>query len=130
MRNSDLKFLALFDSGSEASLIFERNWVFATNSNFLIPISLQSDGVNLYYFKLRLSDITEFIVWNIYLRYSTMGYKDIGIRKSEFVAKTQFLSKKFVNNFSILFLYDLIWFLGVSCILGVPNYGCFLQNLK
>ena len=24
-----------------------RNWVFATNSNFLIPISLQTDDVNL-----------------------------------------------------------------------------------
>ena len=42
--------------------INERNWVFATNSNLLIPISLQPDGVGLYYFKLTLFDLTEFIV--------------------------------------------------------------------
>ena len=33
--------------------------VFATNSNFVIPISLQPDGVNLKYFKLTLFDLTE-----------------------------------------------------------------------
>ena len=43
---------------------------------------MQFDGVNLWYFKLQQFDQTEFIVWNI---------KDIGVRKSEFVAKTQFL---------------------------------------
>ena len=37
----------------------ERNWVLATNSNFLIPISLQPDGVNLWYFKLGLFDLPE-----------------------------------------------------------------------
>ena len=30
----------------------------------LIPISLQPDSVKLWYFKLRLLDLTEFIVWN------------------------------------------------------------------
>ena len=30
----------------------QRNWVSATNSDFLIPISLQLDGVDLWYFKL------------------------------------------------------------------------------
>ena len=34
------------------------NWVFATNSNFLIPISLQPDGVGLWYFKLTLFYLT------------------------------------------------------------------------
>ena len=37
---------------------FQRNWVFATHSNFLIHISLQPDGINLGYFKLRISDQT------------------------------------------------------------------------
>ena len=46
---------------------FQRNWFFVTNSNFLILASLQSDDVNLWYFKLRLFDLTEFIVWNIYI---------------------------------------------------------------
>jgi len=41
------------------------NWVFATNLHFLTPISLQPDGVDLWYFKLRLYDLPEFIVWNI-----------------------------------------------------------------
>ena len=31
-----------------------------------------------------------------YLRSTTLGYKDIGIRKSEFVPKTQFLSQSFI----------------------------------
>ena len=43
----------------------QRNWVFVTNSNCLIPISLQSDDVNIWYFKLRFFILTEFIVWNI-----------------------------------------------------------------
>ena len=43
----------------------KKNWDFATNSNFLIHVSLQPDGVNLQYFKLSLCDIKEFIVWNI-----------------------------------------------------------------
>ena len=43
----------------------ERNWVFAKNLNFLTPISLQPDGVNLWYFKLRLFELQALIVWNI-----------------------------------------------------------------
>ena len=43
----------------------QRNWVFVTSSNFLIPIYFKSDDVNLWYFRLRLSDLTESIVWNI-----------------------------------------------------------------
>ena len=43
----------------------QKNWVFATNSNALIPISLQHDGVNLWYLKLRFFDQTKFVVWNI-----------------------------------------------------------------
>ena len=34
-------------------------------SSFLIHISFEPDGVNLWYFKPRLSDLTEFIVQNI-----------------------------------------------------------------
>ena len=32
--------------------------------NFVITISLEPDDVNLWYFKLRLFDLTEFIGWN------------------------------------------------------------------
>ena len=42
-----------------------RNWVSATNSNFLIPIWHKSDNVNLRYFNLRPFDLTKYIVWNI-----------------------------------------------------------------
>ena len=38
---------------------FKRNWVFVTNSFFLIPISLEPNDVNLRYFKLILFDLTE-----------------------------------------------------------------------
>ena len=44
----------------------KRNWVFATTSNFLISISLQSVGINLWYFKLRLFDLTEFEISKVY----------------------------------------------------------------
>ena len=60
--------------------------IFATNSNFRISISLQPDGLNLLYFNLKLFDPREFIVLNISKVYDT-GRKDIGIRKSEVVAK-------------------------------------------
>ena len=39
--------------------ISQRNWVFATNWHFLTPIASQPDGVNLWYFKLRISDLIE-----------------------------------------------------------------------
>ena len=68
----------------------QRNWVFATNFNFLIPIFFKPNGVNLWYFKLRLFDLTEFIVWNI-SGLTTFDCKDIWIIKSEFVAKIQLL---------------------------------------
>ena len=43
-------------------MYIQRNWVFATTSNFVIPISYQPDGVYLRYFKLRLFESTEFII--------------------------------------------------------------------
>ena len=53
-------------------------------------ISLEPDVVNLWYLKLRLIDLT-WIHSLKYLKYATFGSKDIVIKKSEFVAKTQFL---------------------------------------
>ena len=49
----------------EEKMESKRNWVFATNSNSIIPISLQPDGVDLWYFKLKLFGLKWFIVWNI-----------------------------------------------------------------
>ena len=53
-------FLSFFDF-----TFLQRNWVFVTNSSFLSPMYLQPDVANLLYFKLRLFDPTQFIVWNI-----------------------------------------------------------------
>ena len=42
-----------------------RNWTLATNFDFQIPKSMQPDDiVHLSYFKLRLFDKLEFLVWN------------------------------------------------------------------
>ena len=47
----------------------QRNWDFTTKSNFRIPISFQPDYENLWYFKLRLFDLTVFIVFEISREY-------------------------------------------------------------
>jgi len=70
----------------------QRNWVFATKLNFMITLSLQPYDVILWYLKVKLFDLTECI-----------GCKDIGIRKSEFVAKTQFLCSRKLKLFLIIF---------------------------
>ena len=59
---------------------FQGNWVFATIT--LITISLEPNIVHLWYFFVCLK----------YLRSTTFESKDIGFRKAEYLAKTQFLS--------------------------------------
>ena len=57
---------------------------------------MQSDDVNLRHFKLRLFNITEFIVYCLkYYRSMTSGLKDIGIKIFDFVGK------KKLNSFII-----------------------------
>ena len=68
--------------------------IFATNSNVLNPILFQPDCVILGYFKLNIIIIWINIVESVKKLRSTLGCKDIGIRKSEFVTKTQFLKKR------------------------------------
>ena len=58
-----------------------------TNSSFLIHISLQYDGANLRYFKLKLFNITDFK----FEKSKVFDCKEIGIIKYEFLTKTQFL---------------------------------------
>ena len=44
----------------------QRNWVFVTNSNFLILISLEpKKSIHFWYFKLKNFDLTEYTGWNI-----------------------------------------------------------------
>ena len=73
----------------------QRNWVFATNLNVLIPISLQPDDVNLWQFQTKIIGPNKIHS----LRFTTLRCKDIGIRKSEFVAKTWFLKAN--KNFAL-----------------------------
>jgi len=57
-------------------------------------MSLQTDGVNLSYFRRRLPNRISSLK---YLRYTTLGCIDIKIRKLEFVAKTQLVSYNFTS---------------------------------
>ena len=67
------------------SIQLERNWVFATNSDFLITISLEPNVVDSRYFKLWILLDQIFRAWNI------KGSKDIRVWIFEIVTKTQFL---------------------------------------
>jgi len=60
----------------------------ATNSDLLVSISLQP----VTFQSIRLFDLTELKVWNI--NNTALGFKDIRIRKSEFVA--------FINMLKVL----------------------------
>ena len=83
----------------------QRNWVFATNSDFLIPISLQPAVVDLSYFRLSISNT---LILK-YQRFTSSVWKYIRIRKVELVAKNQFLSV--INNISSVVVYIVYIFL-------------------
>ena len=84
----------------------QRNWVFATNSVFVKPISLQPNGVDLRYFKLWIMLDERILVWNIKGVHHQVE-KNIVIRKSEFVTKTQFLL--YISLNSLKLAEGLIW---------------------
>ena len=69
----------------------QRNWVFATKSNFLIPLSLRPEGLIFQIFIIWFNIIHSLVK---YLRSMTLYLFDIGIRESEFVEKTQILYTK------------------------------------
>ena len=70
LRSQAFNFISLLDKGLShgvkkrtwITLNISGNWVFATNSNVQILISLQPDNVNPWYFKIRIYDLTEIIV--------------------------------------------------------------------
>ena len=64
------------------NMLLQRNWVFATNPNFLLPICLQPNYLNLRYFKLWFFHITEVKVWNIWglQHWVVIRYRDLKIR--------------------------------------------------
>ena len=81
----DLKQMSVIKFVPITCLLFSTNELTLCHK-LKIPISLQSDiSVNLSYFKVRLFD------HNSQFEITTMGCKDIGIRKLEFVTKTRFL---------------------------------------
>ena len=61
----DRQFIQLQFHFCSFSILHERNWVFATNSGFLTPISLRPDVVDLRYFKLWILFYQIVEVWNI-----------------------------------------------------------------
>ena len=67
-------------------------YIFATNSGCLclIPISLRPNGGDLKYVETMNSVGLNNLSLK-YQRFMTLGCEDLGIRKSEFVAKTQVL---------------------------------------
>ena len=64
--------------------IWQRNWVFVTNSNYLIPIIYWIWCCRLLIFQTKISWCNRIHSLK-YLRSTTLGCRDIGIRKSEFV---------------------------------------------
>ena len=76
LKNQICSFLKYFwiKLGS-VEIKLKRTWVFATNSHFLIPISLEPNVVNLWYFKLILFDLAKVIAWKMSKVY------DIGIQR-------------------------------------------------
>ena len=71
-----------------AALLKTHSYTF-TNTN----LTESNISKNMHECIISLITLTKFIVLNI--RTTTLEYKDIGIRKSEFVVKTQFLSTLF-----------------------------------
>ena len=78
------------------------------------------DGVNFWYFKLKLFDVTEFIVWKI--------------GKSEFIAKTQF-----ILNSTIIIWYNKPFFvffplkelkIGARVSTGILGYGLRTEMIR
>ena len=78
-------------------------WVFATNTNFPILISLQPDDVNLCYFELSLFDHSL-----KYLRSKTLGCKDMGLEKSHIPCWTSHdpISKNFALPLAVYYILD------------------------
>ena len=91
MRQNDESFLG---KAAKENQVINRHRFKRTNSDFLIPVSQQPDGVNLQYFKLSLCDLKEFIVWNI---------KDLPHWIAKIFRKSEFLCNKSVNRKELRF---------------------------
>ena len=83
---------------------YQRNWVFATNSDFLIPLSLQPNVLDLRYFIISVGSNSLSLK---YQRFNPSGCKDIGIRKISFEAKTQLLYlTSLLSTFYVIYFFS------------------------
>ena len=75
---------------------------FCRKSKFIISISLQPDGANLWYFKLRLFDLAEFIVWKIkgLQRYRNWKIRICGKTHFLLANSSSFSEAESANNFA------------------------------
>ena len=71
---------------AEVNIFLKRNWVFAPNFDFLVPLSLQPNVGDLIF--QNMNSVRSNNLRLKYQRFTPSGWKDIGIRKFEFVAKT------------------------------------------
>ena len=97
----------LFVFSTITHLLIKVNWVFGTNSNYLIPLSLLPDGAKWNFWNKRIHSLK-------YQRFTTLGCKGIGIRRSlkrlnSFIYITNIFSMfccNFLCRFNFLFLTD------------------------
>ena len=130
--------------------LIQRNWVFGHKLEFYNPYIFATGWRKPLIFQT-------YMIWSNrnqslkYLRSMSLGCKDIGIRKSKFVAKTQFLylslkrytwkppkvwniSKgklEIIWKLEILSIFDISWkiehFTSTSCKAQIPSYYIFLS---
>ena len=98
----------------------ERNWVFATNANFMIPKSQQPDDAYLSYFNYIQYYIiwSIFIVWNIYgLRYLIL--KKFGFKNPSLWQKLSSFTEGTKRQYQICHWISM--FIGTSCIFQIKG---------
>ena len=96
----------------------QRNWVFVTNSDFLIHISLRSNVVDLTYLKTK-NYVRSNNLSLKYHRFKSSSCKDIGIWKFKFVAKNQFLYR--------IWAAAQIWLVSLKILFNVSRFKSVLN---
>jgi len=99
----------------------ERNWIFTTNSDFTIPISLQLNVVNLRYCNLwfRLGK---------YLRFTSPGCKDKGMPYSFLLRFVKICKDTNLREFLWTKHYFFIWYLHICKDISVFNFTFFIKK--
>ena len=93
----------------------QRNWVFATNSDFLITISLEPNAADLRYFKLWILQLGQ-IIW------VCLQYRVLKILRFKYLILFQRL-----NSFAPIIILKLIIFLHIVRIVCIYT-GCSCSN--